>query len=138
MAIAVVPLLTIIVTWLVLGYNLFQLGSAFSWIESQIGRYRSFIKNERVAPAYLRKLNFYSAIVMAISYLVLLYFAGLAYWLLGCVLAKYLITALISDQMQARILGAKPFYPRHYWLIKVDALFNAVLLSFVLLVCVYP
>jgi|GEM_PF-4479728 len=131
-------LLTILVTLGVLGYNLFQLSAAYTWVLAQIGEYRNFVQTEQVTPARLRRFNVLMTLAMLVAYLVLLYFSGFAFWLLSSVGIKYLLTLFLSDRVQERILSGKPFSSLHHMLLKVDSLFNVLMLSFVLYVSVSP
>lgn len=132
------PYALVFVTWLVLGYNLFQISAAYSWVDAQIVRYRSNVREEGMPSRALRILNALSILFLAIGYLVLLHQAGLAYWLLAWVALKFLLSGVLSDRMQTRVLHDRPYSRRSHWVTKIDAFANALTLTFILLVCVFP
>ncbi len=132
------PYALVFVTWLVLGYNLFQLSAAYSWVDTQILRYRSSVREERMPTNVLRILNVLSVAFLAAGYLVLLYQADLAYWLLGWVALKFGLSAWLSDHMQCRVLCDQPYSRRTHLIAKADALANALTLTFILLILVFP
>lgn len=132
------PYALVFITWLVLGYNLFQLSTAYSWVDAQILRYRSSVREDGMPPRILRILNAVSIALLAFGYLALLHGAGLAYWLLTWVALKFLVTGVLSDRMQTSVLHDRPYSRRSHWLTKADAFANALTLTFILLVCVFP
>lgn len=132
------PYALVFVTWLVLGYNLFQLSAAYTWVDEQILRYRSSVNEERMSARTLRILNAASIILLAIGYLVLLYQAGLAYWVLTWVGLKFFLSGILSDYLQTRVLLNRPYSLRSHIVTKADAFANALTLTFILLVCVFP
>lgn len=132
------PYALVFVTWLVLGYNLFQLSAAYSWVDEQVLRYRSTVREERMSSGTLRILNMLSVAFLAAGYLILLYHAELAFWLLGWVALKFGLSAWLSDHMQCRVLCDRPYSRRTHLIAKTDALANALTLTFILLILVFP
>jgi len=128
--------LTILVTLVVLGYNIFQLTNGYAWMVAQIGQFREYAREEKVAAPNMRRYNLIVIGIMLTAYLTLLFFSGFAWWILGLVFAKYAGSALLSDQMQWRILQGKDFQRTHHRVIKADAFTNVLVLGGLLTICV--
>jgi hypothetical protein len=129
--------ITIFVTLCVLGYNLFQVTSAYGSMVTQIGQFKAYVQEEQLTPALMRRFNLILMSSLLGLYLLLLFFSGFAWWFLGLVLSKYLLTVWLSDTIHKYILHDKPFDSGHHRLIRFDAVGNVLVLSFVLVACIW-
>lgn len=131
-------ILAIVLTFVVLAYNLFQAATEYSWFAGQVGAYREFVVQEQSHPERLRSFNRFLSLGLLSLYIGVLYVADLAFWVLGLVALKYLFTLFLSDRVHASVLLGRPFSMRQHRIIQIDAVGNAVLLALILVVCVLP
>lgn len=125
---------TIIVSLFILGYNLLQLSSAHQWVVERMGQYRDYLRHEAIDVSWVRRFNVQAMLGFACLYGVMLFLAGLAWWILAIALLKIFLSTYISDLYQHRILLGHEFSASlHRW-VKMDALSNTLLLSFLLYV----
>jgi len=129
--------ITVVVTFLFLGYNLFQLSAGYAWMQGQIGQFKDQVKTHGVALPYLRRLNAGIIASTGVAYFSILYAAGFVWWILCIMVCKLFITGLLSDFFQARVVKGKEFLPLHFWIGKVDVLLNIVGTGFLILLCFF-
>lgn len=127
---------TIIVSVLTLGYNLYHLGNAYAHMRLQFQNFRQALEEGLVDVSRARRFNLFLMLFLPLSYLVLLYLAGFAWWLLAVVACKYLISGFLSDFFQNRVLQGRVLRRGHFRLFKIDAFLNVLLLAVVLSVAV--
>lgn len=129
--------LAIVTSVLALGYSLFHVSNAYAFITNQIGQFQNMVHEERLIPSAMRRFNLAAILIMVLSYVGILYWAGLAWWILAIVFCKYLFTAYVSDQIQERVLQGQKYGMTDHWLVKTDSMANVAVLSFVLMVCIW-
>lgn len=136
MGIELASRVTIIVSVLTLGYNLYHLSNAYAQMRLQFQGFRQALTEESFDFGKARRFNQTMTLFLPLGYMSLLFFAGFAWWLLGIVAAKYALTGYLSDFFQVRVLQGKGLRRRHFRLLKLDALLNAILLALILYIAV--
>ena len=123
---------TIVVSFLFLTYNVFQLTAAYGWLLDQAASYRAYVREQQIGLRLLRRFNLKVLFVLFVIYVALLFGSGFAWWVLLATLVKFAVSAWLSDLFHVRVQMGNPISLSTHRLMRFDALGNTVLLCLIL------
>lgn len=121
----VVAKLTLVASVLMLGYSLYQVFTSYDALCEKIEEFKRLAKESDSDESSIRLSNFLLTGVLSVIFVVLVYFADLAYWFVGLVLVKLLVTLLLSQLEVTHIFRPK-LDRRFFMLSKFDSFVNAL------------
>lgn len=134
---AILAKISMLVSVILWGYNLSLFLNRYVDICEKAIKYRDILRQEHIALEELRNSNFKLEAIGAVAFLTLLYFSGIAPWLLITIGLKFLLSLYYSDSFQRCVVSGKSISKKLFWLMKLDALVNlsgCIFLAIVLVV----
>lgn len=123
-------ILTSIVLW---GYSFSRIVDSYGVMQQKMMLFRKVIKEEMKSFENIRRANVIIVGLFSVVYLTILYFSGIAVWVLCVVLSKFTISAYFSDSFQNLAIQGKNFSKPLYIQMKVDSVLNALVGIFIII-----
>ena len=124
-------ILTSIVLW---GYSFSRVVDSYGVMQKKVTTFRRVIKEEMNSLSGIRRANVVMVGLFSIAYVTMLYFSGIAIWILCVVLGKFAISAYLSDSFHNLVIRGNPFSRPLYVQMKIDAVLNALVGIFILII----
>ncbi len=122
----------IVVTIIILAYNLYQFFLSHNSIQNQVDEFLEVVGNDALSTTGFNSLNTVVYLVLPVVYVGLLYLANFSYVILAVVGVKMFVGSFLSHWMQNEILEIKTFPQKFYLINKIDHTINALIMSLIL------
>lgn len=119
--------ITLIASLILVGYSVSQMLTSFDAICEKVKRFKELAIETNSGDSELKMSNTILTGLMALVFVVLTYFSGLALWVVAVVATKLIVTCFMSYVEISRILKNEEMEPNFYRLAKVDAVINALM-----------
>lgn len=122
----VVAKITLVAAVVMLGYNLYQLMTSYEAVCAKIEEFKQLAKESDSDEESVKRSNFVLTGGLSCGFVVLVFLANLAYWVVALVVAKMLWTMFMSHQEIKRIFKSNEINRKFFKWTKVDAAANAL------------
>lgn len=119
--------LTLVAAIVMMGYNISEFLTPYKMLCAKIEEVKKVAAETNASDSDLRRSSFFISFVLSLTFVLLLYFADFAYWLLAVVVAKVALTLYLSDSELVSALHADTVPQKIYVVTKLDALANALM-----------
>jgi hypothetical protein len=124
-------ILTSIVLW---GYSFSRVVDSYGVMQKKMMLFRKVIREDMKSLDGIRRANVVMVGLFSVAYVTMLYFSGIAIWVLCVVLGKFAISAYLSDSFQNLVIRGKDFSKPLYVQMKVDSVLNALVGIFIVII----
>ncbi|WP_298771989.1 hypothetical protein [uncultured Fibrobacter sp.] len=118
--------MTLVASIVLMGYNLHQLMTSYEAICEKVKEFKSLAQENHSDESSVRRSNFILTGVLSLVFVTLIYFSGLAYWIVGVVLAKMVASMVLSHLEISQIFREESIRPKFFKMTKVDAAVNVL------------
>ena len=118
--------ITLVASLVMMGYNLHQLLTSYEAICEKAKEFKALALENDSDEGAVRRSNFILTSVLSITYIVLIYLSGLAYWVMAFVAAKMAVSMFLSHLEISQIFKEESIKPNFYRWTKVDSAVNTL------------
>ena len=118
--------ITLVASIVMVGYNLHQLVTSYEIICEKVKEFRMLAQQNESDENAVRRSNFLLTGALSVVFVLLTYFSGLAYWLVGTVLAKMVVSMIFSHLELKQIFKDGVICPKLFRITKADAAMNVL------------
>ncbi|MCQ2097311.1 MAG: hypothetical protein MJY87_05130 [Fibrobacter sp.] len=110
-----------------IGYSLSHFFSSYEAVCKKVEEFRQLAAENSSEDIQIKRSNTILISLLSSAFLVVAYFAGFDYWVLGLICGKFLITGALSNMELNLILKKNAVDRKFFWISKVDSVFNCLL-----------
>lgn len=118
--------ITLVASLVLMGYNLHQLVTSYKAICEKVKDFKAMAQANDSDESAVRRSNFILTFVLSVTFVVLTYLSGVAYWVVGVVALKMIVSMYCSHLEIGQIFKEESIRPSLYWVTKVDSVFNVL------------
>ena len=112
---------------IMMGYNVSEFLASYQTLSEKVSELKELVRLNGAEESAMRRSNFLLSFVLSSVYVALIWFSGLAVWVMVLVAVKLIFTLASSDFSLVQILRLGELPRKYYLLGKVDAFLNALL-----------
>lgn len=123
----VVSKITLVASVVLFGYNLYQLLTSYEATCEKVEEFKHLAKEGGSDEVAVKRSNFLLTGLLSSGFCTLVYLSNLAYWVVGIVVLKMLLTVLLSHLEIERVFRSNAIDRHFFYLTKMDAAANALI-----------
>jgi len=118
--------ITLVASVIMLGYNLYQLFANYESVCAKVDEFKQLAKENDSDKRSVQRSNVLLTGFLSLLFIVLVFLANLAYWFVGLVVAKMLLTNALSYMEIEHIFKSNEIDKKFFGWTKVDAAANVL------------
>ena len=118
--------MTLVASLVMMGYNLHQLVTSYEAICEKVKEFKAMAQANDSDETAVRRSNFVLTAVLSVTFVVLTYLSGLAYWVVAFVSLKMIVSMYFSHLEIGQIFREDAIRPSLFKATKVDSVLNVL------------